>query len=250
MVYLISQFLLQVYYEPLNAFTALLRIAPLPHTIKYSIKSIRYSHLSYYFEKSLLLSSRLYKITLILLQLVDFLMILSIKSHIHYLISEGYISNVNAREIDNSEGVGLDLSISEVYEIEEEDSMLGVVHRKTPPSRLIPFNDDGYLSLNANTQYLIKTVESFNLPEGICCNFYPRSTLFRSGIIFQSSILSTGYNGNMIFSISNFSKNAMWVERDARFATAVFMAVDGDVNKYRGQWNGSRVSQPISERQV
>ncbi|MCE9873994.1 hypothetical protein LZ667_21780 [Hafnia alvei] len=177
-------------------------------------------------------------------------MILSIKSHIEHLISEGYISNVNAREINNSEGVGLDLSISEVYEIEQTDSMLGVENRKTPPSKLIPFNEDGFVSLNANTQYLIKTVEVFNLPDGICCNFYPRSTLFRSGIIFQSSILSTGYNGSMVFSLSNFSKNTMWVEKGARFATAVFMAVDGDVNKYRGQWNGARVSQPISEKQV
>ncbi|OXL40323.1 deoxycytidine deaminase [Enterobacter mori] len=177
-------------------------------------------------------------------------MILSIKSHIDYLISKGHISNVNPREISNSEGVGLDLSIGEVYEIQEADSFLGVEQRKTPPSKLISFNEDGLLLLQANTQYLIKTEEIFNLPKDICCNFYPRSTLFRSGIIFQSSILSAGYEGNMIFSLSNFSKNAMQVEKGARFATAVFMTVEGDVNEYRGQWNGARVSQPISETQV
>lgn len=177
-------------------------------------------------------------------------MILSIKSYIDDFISKGYVSNVNKREINNSEGVGLDLSISEVYEIDNGDSLLGVENRKTPPSKLIPFDENKFLTLNANTQYLIKTEEVFNLPEYICCNFYPRSTLFRSGLIFQSSILSTGYKGSMIFSVSNFSKNTMSVEKGARFATAVFMVVDGDVNKYRGQWNDSRVSQPVSEKQV
>ncbi|MBN6350258.1 hypothetical protein ABN057_07100 [Providencia alcalifaciens] len=177
-------------------------------------------------------------------------MILSIKAHINYLISEGYISNVNSRELTDSEGVGLDLSISEVYEIESSDSLLGVEYRKTPPSKLIPFNENGYLSLHPKTQYLVKTIEVFNLPANICCNFYPRSTLFRSGIIFQSSILSTGYNGSMIFNLSNMSENVMLVEKGARFATAVFMAVNGDVNQYKGQWNGARVSQPISEKQI
>ncbi|EPJ9673702.1 TPA: deoxycytidine deaminase [Citrobacter freundii] len=177
-------------------------------------------------------------------------MILSIKSYIDDFISQGYISNVNMREINNSEGVGLDLSINEVYEIESGDALLAVESRKTPPSKLIPFDDNRFLTLNVNTQYLIKTEEVFNLPEDICCNFYPRSTLFRSGLIFQSSILSTGYTGSMVFNISNFSKNVMLVEKGARFATAVFMTVDGDVNKYRGQWNGARVSQPVSEKQV
>ncbi|MFG1174477.1 hypothetical protein AAFN90_12980 [Erwiniaceae bacterium CAU 1747] len=177
-------------------------------------------------------------------------MILAIKSHLNYFMSQGYVKNVNAREINNSEGVGLDLTINEVYEIENVDSMLCIEERKTPPSKLISFDTNGKLLLEPGKQYLVKTEEVFNLPESICCIFYPRSTLFRSGISFQSSILSAGYNGSMIFNLNNFSKNSMLVEKGARFANAVFMSVEGNINTYQGQWNGSRVSQPISEKQI
>ncbi|HDS4387535.1 TPA: hypothetical protein QH079_002424 [Enterobacter roggenkampii] len=178
------------------------------------------------------------------------MMILSIKSHIDFFMAEGYISNVNERELYNSEGVGLDLSVKEVYEIEGSDSMLGLELRNTPPSKIVPFNNDGTILLKANSHYLIKTMEVFNLPKDICCNFYPRSTLFRSGLIFQSSILSSGYNGEMVFGVFNIRNNSMLIEKGARFATAVFMSVIGDINDYRGQWNGGRVSQPTSEKQV
>jgi len=84
----------------------------------------------------------------------------------------------------------------------------------------------------------------------LCCQFFPRSTLFRSGLIFQSSILSTGYTGPMIFSITNNNQVNFLIEPGARFATAIFMQVIGETNSYRGQWNHGRVSQPIEERQV
>lgn len=177
-------------------------------------------------------------------------MVLSIKSHINYFLSNGILSNVNPRELQNSEGVGLDLSIGEVYEIDDSICMLGNSFRKTPESKLIPFNEKSLLFIEPRKQYLIKTKEVFNLPDNICCQFYPRSTLFRSGIIFQSSILSSGYVGEMVFGIYNGRDQAFLVEKGARFATAVFMSVTGEVNKYQGQWNGGRVSQPNSEKQV
>jgi len=177
-------------------------------------------------------------------------MILSIKSHIDYFLSEGILSNVHQRELKDSEGVGLDLSIGEVYEIDDSICMLGNAFRKTPESKVVPFNEKGLLFLNSRKQYLIKTKEIFNLPDDICCQFYPRSTLFRSGIIFQSSILSSGYKGEMVFGVYNSRDQDFLIERGARFSTAIFMGVHGDVNKYKGQWNGGRVSQPESEKQV
>lgn len=182
--------------------------------------------------------------------LLGITMILSIKSHIDRFLAKGILSNVNPRELDNSEGVGLDISIGEVYGIDDSICMLGNSFRKTPEAEMIPFNEKGLLFIEPKKQYLIKTKESFNLPDDICCQFYPRSTLFRSGIIFQSSILSSGYSGEMVFGIYNSRDQAFLIEKGARFATAMFMLVHGEVNKYQGQWNGGRVSQPNSEKQI
>lgn len=177
-------------------------------------------------------------------------MILSIKSHIEYFLSFGFLSNINARELHSSEGVGLDLSIGEVYKVDDSICMLGINYRKTPEVIKMEFNDNGLLFLESGQHYLIKTKEIFNLPNNICCQFYPRSTLFRSGIIFQSSILSTGYKGEMVFGLTNSRNQDFLIEQGARFATALFMSVNGDVNEYQGQWNGGRVSQPNSEKQI
>lgn len=177
-------------------------------------------------------------------------MILAIKSHLSYFLEKGIISNVNSREINNSEGVGLDLAIAEIYEIQNEEAILGKEIRKTPSSQLVTPNIDGYLHLKPGKSYLVKTSEIFNLIPSISCQFYPRSTLFRSGIIFQSSILSVGYFGPMIFNLTNIGKQDFLVELGARFATAVFTEVKGDSNSYRGQWNEGRVSQPNIEKQI
>lgn len=177
-------------------------------------------------------------------------MILSIKSHIDEFISTGILMNVNERELNNSEGVGLDLTVDTIYEIAEGDGLLGIGLRKTPASKELELENDGYFHLLPNQSYLFSTKEYFNLPMDLCCQFFPRSTLFRSGLIFQSSILSTGYTGPMIFGVTNNSQSNFLVEPEARFATAIFMKVFGETNSYRGQWNHGRVSQPIEERQV
>ncbi|MCA4791123.1 dCTP deaminase [Acinetobacter towneri] len=177
-------------------------------------------------------------------------MILSIKSHIDEFIRTGILINVNERELNNSEGVGLDLAVDTIYEILDEEGLLGTELRRTPASMELKLEKDGYFHLLPNKSYLFSTKEHFNLPMDLCCQFFPRSTLFRSGLIFQSSILSTGYTGPMIFSITNNNQVNFLVEPGARFATAIFMQVVGETNSYRGQWNHGRVSQPIEERQV
>lgn len=179
-----------------------------------------------------------------------FHMILAIKSHLPYFLENGIVSNVNAREIDNSEGVGLDLAIAELYEIQDEEGFLGKENRKTPSSKLVSPDINGYLHLKAGKSYLAKTSEIFNLTKSLSCQFYPRSTLFRSGILFQASILSVGYCGPMIFNLTNIGQRDFLIEIGARFATAVFIEVKGDSNTYRGQWNEGRVSQPSIEKQV
>ncbi|MDF5847352.1 hypothetical protein P4M26_20090 [Pseudomonas aeruginosa] len=80
--------------------------------------------------------------------------------------------------------------------------------------------------------------------------FFPRSTLFRSGITFSSSVLPPGYVGPMTFALTNNHSEAFEIQIGARFAHVIFQAVSGDIGRYKGQWQGGRVSQPKDEGQI
>lgn len=159
------------------------------------------------------------------------------------------IQPLSTREQNNPEGVGFDLRVNNIYEIANESGFLGISERKTPSSTQL-LDTDGIFTISNNKSYLIETIEQFNLPPFISARFYPRSTLFRSGILFQSSILANGYIGPMIFMIHNSLNNDFFIEKTARFSHVVFEMVNGDVNSYKGQWQYGRVSKPDIEEQI
>jgi deoxycytidine triphosphate deaminase len=166
-------------------------------------------------------------------------------------IREGRIlKNLGERDLENPEGIGFDLRLGDLSVIESGLGSLRVETRKTPPSKRINRGSSNFFHLLPETSYLATTCEAFDLPDGLAAQFFPRSTLFRSGIFFQSSILPPGYSGTMTFALQNLSKNPFEIEFQSRFAHVVFFEVSGAGNKYRGQWQGGRISQPIDERQV
>lgn len=166
------------------------------------------------------------------------------------LINSGkIISNLSERELQNPEGVGFDLTLASLSKVGKGEGKLGVINRKTPPHEELVANASSYV-LAADSAYIATTNEIFDLPIDMAANFYPRSTLFRSGIIFQASILPPGYIGPMSFSLINATDQLFEIELNSRFAHVVFMSVSGDVGLYRGQWQGGRISQPNDERQV
>lgn len=160
------------------------------------------------------------------------------------------LKNLGERDLTNSEGVGLDLRLGELSIIKNGHGSLGVENRRTPPSLRLQPDLNRFFHLHPEEVYLATTCESFDLPEGLAAQFFPRSTLFRSGVLFQSSILPPGYVGPMTFALHNISKNTFDIEIESRFAHVVFFEVSGASNKYRGQWQDGRVSQPTDERQV
>ena len=160
------------------------------------------------------------------------------------------LKNLGERDLENPEGIGFDLRLGELSAVESGFGSLRVETRKTPPSVQIHQGSNRLFYLLPETAYLATTCELFDLPDGLAAQFFPRSTLFRSGIFFQSSVLPPGYTGTMTFALHNISKNPFEIEFQSRFAHAVFFEVSGRSNKYRGQWQGGRISQPIDERQV
>lgn len=122
--------------------------------------------------------------------------------------------------------------------------------RRTPESVVLSTDDDECYNLIPGEVYLVTTIEEFDLPDNLCAVFYPRSTLFRSGINFSSSVLPPGYVGPMTFSITNNYKSSFKIQKGARFSHVVFHATTGDVGQYKGQWQGGRISQPEDESQI
>jgi len=166
-------------------------------------------------------------------------------------IKEGrIIRELSDREIFNPEGVGFDLRIKSVSEILHGSGSLRASTRRTPSHKLITVNDDNCWLILPSKTYLVSTFEEFELPSDLAATFFPRSTLFRSGIAFNSSILPPGYIGPMTFALTNHYTEPFEIEIGARFAHVVFHSVCGDVGFYKGQWQGGRVTQPSNEEQI
>jgi dUTP pyrophosphatase len=162
------------------------------------------------------------------------------------------IKNLDSRELNSPEGAGFDLRVNSISTIEGLGS-LRIDKRRTGTANLISsIENDGNacIHLKAGVTYLVTTIEEFELPEGLVGLFYPRSTLFRSGVVLQSSVLPFGYAGPMTFGLNVINPEGFEIQLGARFAHVIFMQVEGSVEGYRGQWQGGRIDQPNDEEQI
>lgn len=179
-------------------------------------------------------------------------MILGI-DEIHKLIGEiKLLENLSERELTNPEGAGIDLRIGELYEISGK-GFLGVEDRYTPKAKLIAkYNPKKKkkVSLGPGLYYTMTTVEKIDTPSNIVVLFYPRSTLYRSGVLLLSGNCAPGYKGKLTFGLTNLMKRPFKLEMGARVAHAIFYGVKGRSHLYRGQWQGGRVDTGGREKQI
>lgn len=179
-------------------------------------------------------------------------MILGSQKLLQLVKEEKLVENLSERELANPEGAGFDLRLGAVYSISGK-GFLGVDERKTPTEEaLAEYNPQKTQSFEftPGSYYLIKTIEKVNLPKDITAHIYPRSTLFRSGLLFLCTQVSTGYSGELIFGLINLAKVPVEIELGARVCFIQFSQVLGGGNRYRGQWQGGRVSAGKKEKQV
>lgn len=162
------------------------------------------------------------------------------------------VENLSERELKNPEGAGFDIRFGEVYEIQGK-GFLGVRERKTPNSKLIAKykkDEKKSIKIKSDDYFLIKTIEKVNLPKNIVAHVYSRSTLFRSGLLFIATQVAPGYKGYLTFGLKNIGSSTIDLELGARVAHIQFQYVEGGGKKYRGQWQGGRVSANKKEKQV
>lgn len=176
-------------------------------------------------------------------------MIISPLEILHLVRNGKVISGLSDRELNKPEGIGFDLSLSEVNRLTSGGGYLGVTRRNTVQVEPVPLEEDGSFTIRPAECYIFTTIEIFALPTGVACLFHPRSTLFRSGLFLQNSSVPPGYVGPLNLSVHNASKFDFKIERNARFLHAILFHVSGDSNDYAGQWQGGRIATTKSEEQ-
>lgn len=162
------------------------------------------------------------------------------------------VENLSERELTTPEGAGFDIRLGEVYKI-IGTAFLGETERQTPDIKLVEKYVKGKkrtVTFNPGDFYLVKTIESFNLPQDLTANFKPRTTTFRSGLFLRTGNVAPGYKGPVTFGMKNEGPCKVTIEMGARFVHVQFEEVKGGGSMYRGQWQGGRVSATKREKQV
>lgn len=160
------------------------------------------------------------------------------------------VENLSERELTNPEGAGFDLRLGEVYKI-SGDAFLGEIHRKTAEIELIAaYKKQKSIKIKPGDFFLVKTIESVNMPQNLTASITPRSTTYRSGLFLRTGNVPPGYCGGLIFGLKNEGPVTVEIEMGARFVHIQFSEVSGGGNMYRGQWQGGRVTTKKREKQV
>ena len=162
------------------------------------------------------------------------------------------VENLSERELTNPEGAGFDLRLGEIYKI-KGSAFLGVTERHTPDIVLIQKYDElkpSRVKIKPGDFFLVKTVESVNMPDNLTASITPRSTTYRSGIFIRTGNVPPGYCGGLTFGLSNEGPAVVEIEMGARFVHVQFHEVKGGGSMYRGQWQGGRVTTKKKEKQV
>lgn len=179
-------------------------------------------------------------------------MILGPKLLLQLVKDKKLVENLSERELTNPEGAGFDFRLGEVYKISGK-SFLGVTERKTADITLVKKYVEGKTTkivIKPGDFYLVKTIETVNMPENLSASITPRSTLYRSGLFLRAGNCPPGYSGGYVFGLKNEGPVPVTIEMGARIVHVQFLEVAGGGNMYRGQWQGGRVTAKKKEKQV
>ncbi len=177
-------------------------------------------------------------------------MILGPKKLLQLVKTKKLVEGLSQRELTNPEGAGFDLRLDEVYKISGK-AFLGETHRQTADITLVKkYGKDKSIKIKPGDFFLVKTIEKINLPITLSAVILPRTTTFRSGLFIRTGPIQPGYQGELTFGLKNEGPITVEIEMGARFVHVLFHEIKGSGSKYRGQWQGGRVSATKKEKQV
>lgn len=172
---------------------------------------------------------------------------------------EKLIENLGKRELNYPEGVGIDLRLGAVYKIvqggafiEADGKLLG--RRKGVKTELVAqYQKKGRqkeLVIKPEDYYLVSTLEVINTPKDLMPLVFPRTSLFRAGLLLLNSKTDPGYKGSLTMGLKNLSEFEVRLQLGARICNVVFLKIEGKTTSYRGQHQGGRISPTDAEQQV
>lgn len=183
-------------------------------------------------------------------------------NEIHKRIKKhGLIKNLGQRELENPEGVGIDLRLGSVHKIIkggayiEGDRVQGLGSRKGVETKEVAkFKVDEkeqiWIVIKPGEYYLVQTFEEINTPDDLMPIVHTRTSLFRSGLLLLNSKTDPGYKGVLTMGLTNLSPFPVKLQLGARICNIIFHKIEGKTVNYRGQHQGGRVSPEEEERQV
>ncbi len=166
---------------------------------------------------------------------------------------ENLIENLGERELNNPEGVGVDLRLGEVYEIVEGgafiegDRQQALGNRKGVKTQKI---EGAEIVIKPGDYFLVTTMETLNTPKDLMPIVYSRSSLFRAGLLLLNTKTDPGYKGKLTMGLKNLSAFEVKLQIGARICNLVFHKIDGEIVEYRGQHQGGRITPEKEEKQV
>lgn len=188
-------------------------------------------------------------------------MVLGIDEVLKRIKKDGLIENLGNRDLDNPEGVGMDLRLGAVHKIIEGGAFIeadgeeGLGKRKGVKTEIVAqFSEDTHIQheviIKQGEYYLVSTLEIINTPSDLMPVIYPRTSLFRAGLLLLNSKTDPGYKGTLTMGLKNLSEFEVKLQIGARICNVVFFKIEGKTVSYRGQHQGGRVSPQEAEQQV
>lgn len=174
---------------------------------------------------------------------------------------EKLIENLGQRDLDDPEGVGVDLRLGSVHKIIkggafiEADGEMKLGKRKGVETKLVAEYVEGTrlqkkIVIKPGQYYLVQTVESVNTPLDLMPEVFTRTSLFRAGLLLLNSKTDPGYCGKLTMGLTNLSPYPVKLQMGARICNIIFHKIKGKTISYRGQHQGGRVSPKKTERQL
>lgn len=187
--------------------------------------------------------------------------ILGIDQVLQRVKKQKLIENLGHRELQNPEGVGVDLRLGAIYQIVEggafieADGRSGLGKRKGVKTKLLAefkkkARNQQEVVINPGDYYLVSTLEKINTPRDLMPVIFPRTSLFRAGILLLNSKTDPGYKGTLTMGLKNLSEFEVKLQMGARICNVVFFKIEGSTISYRGQHQGGRISPQEEEKQV
>src|SRR3989338_598506 len=188
-------------------------------------------------------------------------MVIGINEILKRVKKEKLIENLGKRELENPEGVGVDLRLGSVHRIVsggafiEGDRQQALGKRKGVKTELIAefkprAKKQKEIVINPGDYLLVSCFEKLNTPKDLMPVVYPRTSLFRAGLLLLNSKTDPGYKGTLTMGLKNLSEHEVTLQMGARICNIVFFKIEGMSVDYRGQHQGGRVSPHEEEQQV